>query len=113
MTSKKSASQREDVDFRVLRLIEKRPDVSQREIAKELDISLGAVNYCLRALIEKGHVKVANFRKSRNKIGYIYALTPQGVTQRAHLAMRFIERKLDEYRKIKNEIDEIKNDMNV
>lgn len=112
MAGKKSADHREDIDFRVLRLVEKRLDISQREIAKELGISLGAVNYCLRALIDKGHIKIAAFRKSRNKTGYIYALTPQGMVHRAHMAIRFIDGKLKEYRNIEYEIEEIKSDIN-
>jgi predicted transcriptional regulator len=69
MVSDKIASQREDAHFRVLHFIEKRPDASQREIASELNVSLGAVNYCLRSLVDKGHVKLANFKASKNKLG--------------------------------------------
>ena len=69
MVSDKIAQQREDVHFRVLRLLERRPDASQREIAEELGVSLGAVNFCVKALIDKGHIKLANFKASKNKLG--------------------------------------------
>ena len=107
MTDYKIATRREDVRFRVLRLIERHPEASQREIADALGISVGAVNYCVRALIEKGHIKVANFRASKNKLGYVYVLTPEGIADRASLAVRFIERKLAEYNAMKDELDQL------
>ncbi|SKB70672.1 EPS-associated transcriptional regulator, MarR family [Rhizorhabdus histidinilytica] len=110
MANKKAARQREDVHFRVLRLIEKSPEASQREIAEELNVSLGAVNYCLKALLDKGHVKLANFKASKNKLGYVYILTPEGIKHRAGLATRFIERKLAEYDAIKAELEELQAD---
>jgi EPS-associated MarR family transcriptional regulator len=105
MASDKVDLQREDVHFRVLRLLDSRPDASQREISDELGVSLGAVNYCLKALIEKGHVKLANFRASRNKLGYVYVLTPDGIAHRAELAMRFVDRKRCEYEALRRELD--------
>ena len=105
MTSQKIAEQRENVHFRILHLIEERPQASQREIAEALGVSLGAVNFCLRALAAKGHVKIANFRASRNKLGYAYVLTPEGIASRAALAVRFVQRKLAEYNAIRAEID--------
>lgn len=110
MVSDKVARQREDVHFRVLRLIEKRPDASQREIAEELGLSLGAVNYCLRALLQKGHVKLANFKASKNKLGYVYVLTPEGIADRTGLAARFIERKVAEYDAIKVELEQLQDE---
>jgi EPS-associated MarR family transcriptional regulator len=95
----------EDVRFRVLRILETNPQFSQRQIAQALGVSLGGVNYCLRALIAKGHVKVANFRRSDNKLGYAYVLTPSGVAERAQLAGHFLKRKLREYEAIKAEIE--------
>jgi EPS-associated MarR family transcriptional regulator len=97
--------EREAVHFKLLRLIEGRPDASQREIADALGVSLGAVNYCLRSLIEEGHVKLANFRASRNRLGYVYVLTPQGVAHRAQLAVLFIERKRAEHEAIRAELE--------
>jgi EPS-associated MarR family transcriptional regulator len=99
---------REDVHFRILRLIERRPDATQRELAEELGVSLGAVNYCLRALIEKGHVKLDNFRSSKSKLGYAYVLTPQGIAHRAELAAGFIRRKLAEYEAIRSELEALR-----
>jgi EPS-associated MarR family transcriptional regulator len=107
MATDKVDLQREDVHFRVLRLLDNRPDASQREISEELGVSLGAVNYCLKALIEKGHVKLANFRASRNKLGYVYMLTPLGLALRAELAMRFVERKRCEYEALRRELDDL------
>ncbi|MCZ8371093.1 MAG: MarR family EPS-associated transcriptional regulator [Porphyrobacter sp.] len=105
MSGSRTALQRDEVHFRVLRLIEGRPDASQREIAGELGVSLGAVNYCLRALVEKGHVKLANFRASKNRLGYVYVLTPEGLAHRAQLAAAFIERKRAEYEAIRAELE--------
>lgn len=108
MVTDKVARQREDVKFRVLRLIEQRPDASQREIADELGVSLGAINYCLRALIGKGHVKLANFKASKNKLGYVYVLTPEGIAHRAQLAAGFIKRKMAEFEAIQAELEELR-----
>lgn len=110
MIDDKIATRREDVRFRVLRLIETRPEASQREIADALGVSVGAVNYCVRALIDKGHIKVANFRASKNKLGYVYVLTPEGIAARANLAVRFIERKLVEYNTIKDELNQLRSE---
>lgn len=104
MSRKRYEQQREDVRFRILRVIAARPEASQREIAEELGVSVGAVNYCLRALIQKGHVKLANLRAAKNKLGYVYVLTPEGVAHRTALAARFIERKLSEYEAIRREL---------
>lgn len=96
---------REDVRFRILRVLELHPEYSQREIANSLGVSLGGVNYCLRALVEKGHVKVANFRRSETKLRYAYVLTPSGVAEKAVLTSRFLQRKIKEYEALKAEID--------
>lgn len=95
----------EDVDFRVLRFVEENPDRSQREISRALGLSLGGVNYCLKALIDKGLIKIENFRTSSNKLGYLYVLTPQGIATRAALTSRFLRRKLAEYEALKAEIE--------
>ncbi len=93
-----------DNRFRVLRALEQNPDLSQREIAQALGISLGGVNYCLRALVEKGQVKIRNFRASDKKLRYAYVLTPSGLTERAALTGQFLQRKLAEYEALKVEI---------
>ncbi|OWR01213.1 MarR family EPS-associated transcriptional regulator [Sphingopyxis witflariensis] len=111
MTNRRKNSRDEDVNFRALRILESNPQISQRELAKALGISLGGINYCLNALVEKGHVKIANFRSSQNKIGYIYELTPEGIAHRAILASRFIKRKMAEYDALKAEIESLQADM--
>jgi EPS-associated MarR family transcriptional regulator len=100
-------TEREETDFRVLRALSSGSDLSQREIAQQVGISLGAVNYCLKALTDKGFVKVQNFRSSKNRIGYVYLLTPKGISQKTALAFRFIRRKLAEFERLKEEIAEV------
>lgn len=106
MTSRRSQLQ-EDTYFRVLRLLQDNPDMTQREIAEKLGISTSGLNYCLKALIDKGWVKVQNFSHSKNKFGYIYLLTPQGIAEKTILAGRFLQRKLKEYETLKNEIENL------
>lgn len=96
-----------NVHFRVLHLLEKEPALTQREIAKKLGISLGGVNYCLRALIDIGHIKAGNFSKNPNKSIYLYLLTPQGIAEKAKLTAGFLKRKMMEYHALKKEIDSI------
>jgi EPS-associated MarR family transcriptional regulator len=96
-----------DVHFRVLHLLEEEPELTQRELAQKLGISLGGVNYCLKALIEIGHIKVGNFSKNPNKSVYLYLLTPQGIAEKANLTAGFLRRKMVEYHALKNEIDAI------
>lgn len=107
MRSDKTSHQRDDVRFRVLRLLERRPNASQREIAEELGVSLGTINFCMKALIQKGHLKVANFKASKNKLGYIYVLTPEGIAYRAQLTAGFIHRKMVEFEAIRAELEQL------
>lgn len=93
--------------YRILKLLEADPQASQRRIADELGISLGRVNYCLQALIEKGLVKVNNFRNSANKRAYLYLLTSRGIEEKATVTARFLRRKLDEYETLKRELEEL------
>lgn len=104
MTSRRSLLQ-EDTNFRVLRLLQYNPDLTQREIAQKLGVSTSGLNYCLKALIEKGLVKVQNFKQSKNKFGYVYLLTPQGVAEKVLLTGRFLNRKMVEYEALKAEIE--------
>ena len=97
----------EDTYFRVMRILETDPDLTQRELAERLGVSVGGLNYCLRALIEKGWVKVQNFAHSKNKFGYVYVLTPQGLGHKAALTRGFLRRKMDEYDALKAEIDAV------
>lgn len=98
----------EDVRFRVLRALENTPGLSQRQIASELGVSVGAVNYCLRALVEKGQIKVRNFRSSDNKLRYAYILTPHGIAEKTRLTGAFLKRKIAEYEALKAEIKSLK-----
>ncbi len=91
--------------FEVLRKIEKNPDLSQRELAKDLGFSLGKLNYCLNALIYKGFVKINNFRSKKNKSQYIkYVLTPKGISERTKLTINYMKRKMKEYDQLKKEL---------
>jgi EPS-associated MarR family transcriptional regulator len=96
---------RDDARFRIMRLLEDHPQMTQRDIADALGISLGGVNYCLRGLVERGNVKVQNFRASTNKRGYAYVLTPKGLQSRAALARDFLERRMAEYQALHDEIE--------
>ena len=107
MTSRRSRLQ-EDTYFRVLRILQDRPDVTQREIAQFLGVSTSGLNYCLNALIDKGWVKVHNFSESKNKFGYVYLLTPSGIAEKAALTGRFLQRKLLEYEAMRAEIESLR-----
>ena len=88
----------------IIRKISKDSNISQREISTELGISLGKVNYCLRALKEKGFIKIKNFRKSKNKMKYFYVLTPKGISEKTKITIRFMKQKMREYDELKKEI---------
>jgi EPS-associated MarR family transcriptional regulator len=98
----------EDTHYRVLRLLHAEPDVSQRQLAGRLGISLGAAHYCLKALMDRGLVKAHNFSSSRNKLGYAYLLTPAGLREKADLTGRFLQRKLAEYDALEREIAQLR-----
>ena len=95
----------DDDHFNTLRKIEKNPQSTQRALANELGFSLGKLNYCLRALKEKGLVKINNFKKNKKKINYIYVLTPKGIADKTKLTLKFMERKMNEYDELKKEIE--------
>lgn len=109
MTSRRSQLQ-EDTYFRILRMLQDNPDLTQREIAQSLGLSTSGLNYCLKALIAKGWIKVQNFSQSKNKFGYIYVLTPQGLSEKADLMTRFLGRKMQEYEALKAEIKALKSE---
>jgi len=102
-----------DIHFKLLDILEKNPDLSQRILSRELGISLGSINYCIRALVDKGQVKAQNFKTNTNKIGYIYLLTPQGISEKIRMTKDFLRKRVDEYEMLQREIkrlkDEIKN----
>ena len=110
MTSRRSQLQ-EDTYFRVLRMLQDNPDLTQREIAERLGLSTSGLNYCLKALIDKGWVKMQNFSQSKNKFGYIYVLTPQGIAEKVALTSRFLKRKMEEFEALKVEIEALKTEV--
>jgi EPS-associated MarR family transcriptional regulator len=107
----KQAHTNEDIQFRVLKLVQEQPHLKQRELADKLGVSLGKTNYCLRALVEKGQLKLGNFMRSNQRMGYVYGLTPAGLAHKAALAGRFLQRKKAEYEALRAEIDALQADM--
>ena len=102
----------EEIHYRLLKRLEQQPDVSQRELAKELGVSLGKVNYCLKALVDKGWVKINNFRRNPKKLAYAYVLTPRGVAGKARVTADFLRRKLVEYEILTRQIAELQQELN-
>jgi EPS-associated MarR family transcriptional regulator len=96
--------QNSEENLQILRKIEKKPKHSQRKLAKELKFSLGKLNYCLKALNQKGLIKINNFQENKNKINYFYALTPKGINYRISLTIKFMNKKMKEYDDLKKEI---------
>ena len=92
--------------FNVMREIQKHPKTSQRDLAQNLGFSLGKLNYCLKALQQKGLIKMKNFEKNPNKLNYIYVLTPKGISEKAKLTINFMKRKMKEYDELKNELNQ-------
>jgi EPS-associated MarR family transcriptional regulator len=93
--------------YKILKILEANPEISQRDLAKKLNISLGRVNFCLKALIEKGLLKASNFRNSQNKLAYMYLLTPSGLVAKASLTRQFLQRQLAEYEALRAEIESL------
>ena len=111
MTSKRSKLQ-EDTHFRVLRLLQEDPEISQRELAKAVGVSVGGMHYVLNALVEKGFVKLGNFTAAEDKRRYAYILTPKGILEKAAITRRFLTRKMEEYEALKAEIAELQTEIN-
>ena len=101
----------DDLKYQLLHQLEQDPEASQRAIAKHLGISLGKTNYCLRAVIDKGWVKARNFRNSQKKTAYMYMLTPKGVSAKARITKRFLNRKIAEYQQLEQEIRNLRNEV--
>ena len=99
-----------DIRLDLLHRLESNPEFTQRELSKEIGVSLGKVNYCIKKLAEKGLIKITNFSHNSNKIGYFYILTPRGVEEKARLTFTFLKRKIKEYEVLKKEIDKLKQD---
>ena len=101
----------EDTNLKLLRILERDPNISQRELSRSLGISLGKVNYCLRAFLEKGWVKTQNFRQSNNKLAYAYILTPAGIKRKAEITVKFLQRKQREYKELEKEIERLRTEV--
>lgn len=112
MTSRQAKIQ-EDTTFRIMRILQESPDVSQRDLAERLGMSLGGLNYCLKALMDKGLVKLENFQSSQHKFKYVYVLTPAGITQKMAMTGQFLQRKMEEYEALSREIEALKNEIEV
>ena len=101
----------DEIHYRILRLLEAQPDISQRQIAKALGVSLGKTNYCVQALLHKGWIKAENFKNSRNMIRYAYLLTPEGIERKTTIAVRFLKRKTAEFEAIKREVEQLRQEV--
>ena len=99
-----------DIHLDLLRKLESNPEYTQRELSEEMGVSLGKINYCIKKLIKKGSVKLINFSRSPNKIGYAYLLTPKGIEQKGRLTISFLKIKMEEYKMLKDEISKLKQD---
>ena len=100
-----------DTEYKVLKILNDNPKITQRQLAKEMGLSLGKTNYVIHALIDKGWMKLSNFKRSDNKLGYLYVITSKGITEKGILAKNFLERKSAEYFKLKNEIEILKREL--
>lgn len=97
--------------YKLLKLLENNPNMNQRELAQAMGVSLGKINYCLKALMEKGHVKFKNFHRNEDKRTYAYLLTPKGIQEKARVTVAFLQRKLVEYETIQVEIEELRKEV--
>ena len=109
MTTRRQTAN-DDTLFWTLKVLQENPDVSQRTLAKEVGINVSTINFCLKALVEKGWIKMGNFSKNSDKQSYAYLLTPTGVAEKAVLTRRFLQRKMAEYEKLREEIEALKRD---
>jgi EPS-associated MarR family transcriptional regulator len=103
----------DELTYRILRILEEDPDISQRQLASSLDVSLGKVNFCLRALIDKGLIKANNFKNSTNKRRYAYLLTPKGMEEKTKATARFLKQKIQEYEALRQEIDRLRAEVKI
>ena len=111
-TPNKMSPNTQETHLKVLRHLEDNPEVTQRELAEALGISLGKTNYCLKALISKGMVKAKNFKNSANKRAYLYILTPKGIETKTRISVKFLKRKIQEYEALSREIEQLKTELN-
>ena len=98
---------KQELEYRVLKIVEKQPTITQRQLSKELGVSLGKTHYVIKALVQVGWIKLDNFQRSDNKLGYTYLLTPMGMVEKAKITRRFLLRKQQEYEQLKREIQQL------
>jgi EPS-associated MarR family transcriptional regulator len=103
----KKTINRSELELEILRNLEENPSLTQRQMAKDLDVSLGKTNYLIQSLIKKGALIASNFKTSENKLGYLYVITPKGIEERRKLTMLFLKRKAEEFDKLKKEMERI------
>ncbi len=103
--------EKEELGYKVLKILEEEPEISQRKLSKRLNISLGMINYLIKELTKKGLVKVENFKKNKNKLSYRYLLTPKGVEEKLKLTYYFLKRKMEEYERLQREIEDLKKEL--
>ncbi|RCX32267.1 MarR family EPS-associated transcriptional regulator [Thioalbus denitrificans] len=101
----------DEMHLKLLKALENNPTATQRELSRELGVSLGKANYCLKALVDKGAVKANNFKNSKNKLAYAYLLTPSGIEEKTRLTARFLKRKMAEYELLKKEIEQLRQEV--
>ncbi len=111
MTQNNKTNEPNEIYLQVLSRLHQGPHVSQRGLASDLEVSLGTINYCLKALIAKGFVKAENFRKNKNKLSYVYLLTPSGIREKTMLTASFLKRKKAEYNRLEKEIAELETEL--
>jgi Predicted transcriptional regulator len=101
----------EDTYFRILCILQRNPDISQRDLARKLGMSLGGINYCLKALATKGFIKLSNFHNSKHKLKYAYILTPSGMSKKIAMTSQFLKRKIAEFEALRHEIEELEQEV--
>jgi len=100
-----------DTEYTLLKILKDNPEMTQRQLSKELGLSLGKTNYVLHALMDKGLMKLSNFKRSDNKVGYLYLLTPEGIEEKSILAQNFLQKKSNQYTRLKKEIEILENEL--
>ncbi|MBK6608102.1 MAG: MarR family EPS-associated transcriptional regulator [Leptospiraceae bacterium] len=103
----------DDIRHKIFKAIDENPEINQRMLAVQLGVSLGKVNFCLQALMDKGWIKAQNFKNNKNKIAYVYLFTPSGIEEKAKLTVRYLKRKMQEYELLKKEIDDLTKEVTV
>ncbi|GAU07635.1 MarR family EPS-associated transcriptional regulator [Desulfoplanes formicivorans] len=98
-------------NYKIYKILEANPEISQRELARKLDVSLGKANYCLKGLVEKGLIKVSRFSNAKNKLVYLYLLTPKGIEHKAKVTLRYLKRRMQEYDELKEEIARLREEV--